>query len=129
MRRQLLLGVLAVVSVVLAAVGVVSVLSLRGYVTAMTDAELAESLDAFAHSYARYHSGGSPGHTVPIGEAMLGFTEQTPGNLIAVVRDGVVLGSAVFLRTSRGRLRPGSSAPWRHSRGPTARRAPKSWAA
>ncbi|BCQ07865.1 sensor histidine kinase [Mycobacterium heckeshornense] len=96
MRRQLLLGVLAVVSVVLAAVGVVSVLSLRGYVTAMTDAELAESLDAFAHSYARYHSGGSPGHTVPIGEAMLGFTEQTPGNLIAVVRDGVVLGSAVF---------------------------------
>ncbi|BCO34692.1 hypothetical protein MHEC_11250 [Mycobacterium heckeshornense] len=115
MRRQLLLGVLAVVSVVLAAVGVVSVLSLRGYVTAMTDAELAESLDAFAHSYARYHSGGSPGHTVPIGEAMLGFTEQTPGNLIAVVRDGVVLGSAVFFSgraeagSGRGRPRPGGT--------------------
>ena len=32
---------------VLVAVGVVSVLSLRGYVTAMNDAEVAESLHAF----------------------------------------------------------------------------------
>ncbi|WP_039890860.1 sensor histidine kinase [Mycobacterium xenopi] len=97
LRHQLLLGVLAVVSVVLVVVGAVSVLSLRGYVTAMSDAELAESLDAFTHSYARYRaSEGSAGHAIPIGEAMLGFTEQTPGNLIAVVRDGVVIGSAVF---------------------------------
>jgi two-component system sensor histidine kinase TrcS len=97
LRRQLLLGVLAVVSVVLVVVGLVSVLSLRGYVTAMSDAELAESLDAFSHSYARYRSSdGSPGRAIPIGEAMLGFTEQTPGNLIAVVRDGAVVGSAVF---------------------------------
>jgi two-component system sensor histidine kinase TrcS len=36
LRRQLLLGVLAVVSVVLVTVGIVSVLSLRGYVTAMS---------------------------------------------------------------------------------------------
>ena len=41
LRRQLLLGVLAVVSVVLVAIGVVSVLSLRGYVTTMNDAEVA----------------------------------------------------------------------------------------
>jgi signal transduction histidine kinase len=99
LRRQVLLGVLAVVSVVLVTVGVVSVLSLRGYVTAMSDTDVAQSLDALSNSYARYHNGqhtsAHPG-TPPIDQAMLEFTGQTPGNLIALLRDGVVIGSAVF---------------------------------
>lgn len=57
MRWQLLLGVLAVVTIVLVAVGGVSVLSLRGYVTAMNDAEVVESMHAFSHAYARYRNG------------------------------------------------------------------------
>lgn len=57
LRQQLLIGVLAVVTVVLVAVGAVSVLSLRGYVTAMNDAEVAESMHAFSHAYARYRNG------------------------------------------------------------------------
>lgn len=99
LRRQLLLGVLAVVSVVLVTVGIVSVLSLRGYVNAMSDADVAESLDALSHQYAKYRNGehvssrpGSP----PIAQAMLEFTGQTPGNLIAVLHNGTVIGSAVF---------------------------------
>ncbi len=99
LRRQLLLGVLAVVSVVLVTVGIVSVLSLRGYVTAMGDADVAESLDALGHSYAKYrngeHSSAHPG-TPPIAQAMLEFTGQTPGNLVAVLHNGAVIGSAVF---------------------------------
>jgi len=99
LRRQVLLGVLAVVSVVLVTVGVVSVLSLRGYVTAMSDTDVAESLDSLNNSYTRYrngqHTSAHPG-TPPIAQAMLEFTGQTPGNLIAVLRDGVVIGSAVF---------------------------------
>jgi two-component system sensor histidine kinase TrcS len=93
------LGVLAVVSVVLVTVGIVSVLSLRGYVTAMSDADVAQSLDALSNSYTRYRNGE---HTPtrsgpePIGQAMLEFTDQTPGNVIAVLHDGVVIGSAVF---------------------------------
>jgi len=98
LRRQLLFGVLAVVSVVLIAVGVVSVLSLRGYETAMNDANVAESLDALSNSYARYRNGEQdPAHRgSPVAQAMLEFTDQTPGNLIAVLHDGVVIGSAVF---------------------------------
>ncbi|HEV7580829.1 MAG TPA: HAMP domain-containing sensor histidine kinase [Mycobacterium sp.] len=99
LRRQLLLGVLAVVTVVLVSVGVVSVLSLRGYVTAISDADVTESLDALSNSYARYRNGehtsahrGAP----PVAQALLEFTGQTPGNLIAVVHDGAVIGSAVF---------------------------------
>jgi two-component system, OmpR family, sensor histidine kinase TrcS len=99
LRRQLLLGVLAVVSVVLVSVGFVSVLSLRGYVTAMSDADVAQSLDALSNSYTRYrngeHTSPQPG-TEPIAQAMLEFTDQTPGNLIAVLHNGVVIGSAVF---------------------------------
>lgn len=99
LRQQLLLGVLAVVTVVLVAVGVVSVLSLRGYVTAMNDAEVAESMHAFSHSYARYRNGEHTSihtGTPPVSQALLEFTGQTPGNLIAVLRNGHVIGSAVF---------------------------------
>jgi signal transduction histidine kinase len=99
LRRQLLLGVLAVVSVVLVTVGIVSVLSLRGYVAAMSDADVDQSLDALSNSYTRYRSGEHPSAqrgTQPIAQAMLEFTDQTPGNLIAVLRDGAVIGSAVF---------------------------------
>jgi two-component system sensor histidine kinase TrcS len=99
LRRQILLGVLAVVSVVLVSVGIVSVLSLRGYVTAMSDADVAQSLDALSNSYSRYRNGDQgPARRggQPIGQAMLEFTDQTPGNVIAVLRGGVVIGSAVF---------------------------------
>lgn len=94
LRRQLVLSVSAVVCVVLMAVGVASVLSLREYVTAMVDAEVAESLDALSHSLARHHNGVGP--QAPIDQVMLRFTGQTPGNLIAVVHHGAVVGSAVF---------------------------------
>jgi signal transduction histidine kinase len=99
LRRQLLWGVLAIVSVVLLTIGIVSVLNLRGYVTAMSDADVAQALDALDNSYTQYrndeHTSAHPGNP-PIAQAMLKFTDQTPGNLIAVMRDGVVIGSAVF---------------------------------
>lgn len=99
LRRQLLFGVLAVVTAVLVTVGVVSVLSLRGYVTTMDDAEVAKSLHAFDNSYTRYrngeHTSGLRG-TPSVPQALLEFTGQTPGNVIAVLHDGAVIGSAVF---------------------------------
>jgi two-component system sensor histidine kinase TrcS len=97
LRRQLLLGVLSVVSVVLVAFGVVSVVSLREYVTAMNDAEVSESLDALAHSYTRYREASSTRvGNVSLEQAMLGFTGQNELNVIAVLRGGVVIGSAFF---------------------------------
>jgi two-component system, OmpR family, sensor histidine kinase TrcS len=99
LRRQLLWGVLAVVSVVLVTVGIVSVLSLRGYVTAMSDADVVDSLDALGHSYTKYRNGqqtSADGSTKPVAQAMLQFTDQTPGNLIVVLHNGIVVGSAVF---------------------------------
>ncbi|HEU4360718.1 MAG TPA: ATP-binding protein [Mycobacterium sp.] len=109
LRRQLVLGVLVVVTAVFVAVGVVSVLSLRSYVTAMNDADVSESMNALNHSYAQYRSSraasgisGAP----TIGQALLGFTEQEPRNIIAVLRAGHVVGSAVFFPEDEPRPAP-----------------------
>lgn len=99
LRRQLLLGVLAVVSGVLVTVGIVSVLNLRGYVTAMSDADVAQSLDALTNSYTKYRYSertSAQRGARPVTQAMLEFTDQRPGNVIAVLHGGVVIGSAVF---------------------------------
>jgi two-component system, OmpR family, sensor histidine kinase TrcS len=95
LRRQLVLGVSAVVTIVVLVVGVVSTLSFRTYVNAMNDAEVDESLDALSHSVARYHRGESSHHG-DLGHAMLGFTGQNAGNVVAVLHNGEVIGSAVF---------------------------------
>jgi two-component system sensor histidine kinase TrcS len=95
LRHQLVLGVSAVVTIVFIVVGVISVLSTRTYVYAMTDADVAESLDSLDHSYARYLAGESGPH-LGIGPALLGFTGQNAGNIIAVIHHGEVTGSAVF---------------------------------
>jgi two-component system sensor histidine kinase TrcS len=95
LRHQLVLGVSAVVTVVLLVVGVISVVSLRNYVNAMNDAEVTNSLDALDHSFTRHRASESGRHG-DIGQALLGFTEQNTGNVIAVIHDGDVIGSAVF---------------------------------
>ncbi|MFZ3294445.1 MAG: HAMP domain-containing sensor histidine kinase [Mycobacterium sp.] len=95
LRRQLVVGVSAVVTVVVLVVGVVSVVSLRTYVNTLNDAEVDESLDALTHSYTRYQHGES-GHRGDAERAMLGFTGQNAGNVIAVIHHGDVIGSAVF---------------------------------
>src|ERR1700736_4799807 len=95
LRHQLVLGVSAVVTVVLLVVGVISVVSLRNYGNAMNDSEVASSLDALDHSFTR-HRASDPGRHGDIGQALLGFTGQNAGNVIAVIHDGDVIGSAVF---------------------------------
>jgi len=95
LRRQLVLGVSAVVTIVVLVVGLASVLSLQTYVTVMNDEEVSESLDALDHSLIRYQHGESS-RRGDLGHAMLGFTGQNTGNVIAVLRGGEVIGSAVF---------------------------------
>lgn len=98
-RRQLLFGVCSVMTLVLLAVGTLSVFSVRDYITSTSDAELARSLTTFSHIYsklgpnrARVQGSPDPG----ISEELTEFIGQGPGNLIAVVRNGVVVESALF---------------------------------
>ncbi|QRY53716.1 sensor histidine kinase [Mycolicibacterium septicum] len=96
LRRQLVLGVSAIVTVALAAVGALSVYSLHTYVSTMSDAEVTRSLAAFSHSYEKWREG-QAGHVLTAdAEALTAFVGQAPGNLIAVLHDGEVIQSAVF---------------------------------
>ncbi len=95
LRRQLVVGVAAIVTIVVLAVGIVSVLSLRTYFNVMNNAEVDESLDALVHSYARYRHG-DVDHPEDVAHALLGFTGQNAGNIIAVIHRGDVIGTAVF---------------------------------
>jgi two-component system sensor histidine kinase TrcS len=95
LRRQLVVGVSSVVTVVLLVVGIVSVVSLRTYVNTLNDAEVDESLDALTHSFSRYEHSES-GRRGDLEHAMLGFTGQNTGNVIAVIHRRDVVGSAVF---------------------------------
>jgi two-component system, OmpR family, sensor histidine kinase TrcS len=117
LRRQLVVGVSTIVTIVVLAVGIVSILSLRTYFNVTNDAEVDESLDSLVHSYARYRHG-ETGHQGGVDHALLGFTGQNAGNIIAVVDRGEVVGTAVFFEDDP---RPASSdvvaaiksQPWR----------------
>src|ERR1700742_1833257 len=118
LRRQLVLGVSAVVTVVVLVVGIASVVSLRTYVNTLNDAEVDESLAALTHSLTRYQHGES-GHYADLEHAMLGFTGQNAANLIAVIHDGDVIGSAVFFEDDPRPATPDVVAaikaqPWRN---------------
>jgi two-component system, OmpR family, sensor histidine kinase TrcS len=117
LRHQLVLGVSAVVTIVMLVVGVISVVSLRAYVNAINDAEVSESLDALNHSYTKYLAGQIAPHR-EVGDAMLRFTEQNPGNVIAVMHGGDMLGSAIFFEDNPQAATPDVIAaikalPWR----------------
>jgi two-component system sensor histidine kinase TrcS len=106
-----------VVTIVMLVVGVISVVSLRAYVNAINDAEVSESLDALDHSFAKYQAGQLALHR-EIGDAMLRFTEQNPGNVIAVMHGGDVIGSAIFFEDNPQPATPDIIAaikalPWR----------------
>ena len=86
LSRQLSLGVSALVTVLVLAVGGVSVYTMGSYVSAMSDDEVAHSLAAFAHEYALGEGRG----------ALDDVTGQASGTVIAVLRDGRVAHSASF---------------------------------
>lgn len=101
-RRQVLFGVCAVVTAVLLAVGAISVLSVRSYVNSTSDAELARSLTAFTHIYSKLKQNGTGSQHSPdpaTTEELTEFIGQGPGNLIAVLRKGTVVESALFSDT------------------------------
>jgi two-component system sensor histidine kinase TrcS len=111
---------LAVVTVVVLVVGVITTLSFRSYVNVMNDAEVDESLDALNHSYNRYHRGESLHHG-DLAHAMLAFTGQNQGNVIAVLHNGDVIGSAVFYEDDARPAPPDAVAaikaqPWQDDR-------------
>ncbi len=99
LRRQLVVGVCAVVMSVLVAVGTVSVLTLRSSVAGIVDTQLTSAADAFSKSLTKYRSTPLPGGELPPPDAMKPLNQligQAPGNIVVLIRDGRVVDSALF---------------------------------
>ena len=98
--RQLVIGVSAVVMVVLVTIGTTSVLSLRGSVLGIIDAQLSGSADGFSQAVTKYRITPDASGTLPPPRAMKPLTHligQAPGNVIALIQDGKVVDSAYFV--------------------------------
>lgn len=87
-----MVGVSALVAVVVLLVGALSIYTLRGYVTAMSDTEVMHSLAAFKHSF---NSTGPAADDVD-GNRLTDFTGQSAGTVIAVMSGDQVKQAAMF---------------------------------
>ncbi|SKK92062.1 two-component sensor histidine kinase TrcS [Mycobacteroides abscessus subsp. massiliense] len=87
---RLAIGVCAVVTVVLVAVGAVSILTLRSYVTNVSDYQVGQSLSAFEYALQDHADGPA------LAEELTHFTGQGIDNVIAVLHGNEAVESAVF---------------------------------
>lgn len=85
LRRQLVIGVSAIVSTALIGIGAAAIMSLRDEVVSLSNSQVVNSLAAFNYSYARSKQG-----------KLTGFPGQAPGTVIALLRDGQPVFGAAF---------------------------------
>ncbi|MDT5198101.1 MAG: two-component system, OmpR family, sensor histidine kinase TrcS, partial [Mycobacterium sp.] len=99
LTRQLVVGVCALVTLVLVAMGVASSMTMRHSLTGVIDNQLLASADGFSYSVTKYRiSPDNHGHEPPPG-AMKPLTQvvgQAPKNVIALIQNGKVVDSAIF---------------------------------
>ena len=110
LRRQLVVGVSAVVTIALATFGTMSVLSLRASVLGIIDAQLSGSADGFSQSVTKYRTTRLPSGELPAPGAMKPLTNligQAPDSVIALIQNGSVVDSAHFID---GEARPAPAA-------------------
>jgi two-component system sensor histidine kinase TrcS len=99
LRKQLVVGVCAVVMAVLIAVGTMSVLTLRASVESIVDTQLAAAADGYSQSVVKYRKTPLPSGEMPGPTAMKPLSHlvgQAPGNVVVLIRDGKVIDSAIF---------------------------------
>lgn len=100
LRRQLVVGVSAVVVVTLVTFGTMSVLSLRSSVLGIIDDQLATSAEGFSQSVTKYRTTPVEQGELPPPGAMKPLTHligQAPDNVVALIQDGRVVDSAHFV--------------------------------
>jgi len=89
LRRRLILGITALLTAVIAVVGVLTVVALRGFLVERLDDQLQ---DAYGRSAVAF---GNPGGPVAV-NTILARPGQSEGTLVALVRDGLLLGANIL---------------------------------
>ncbi|MGD8193153.1 sensor histidine kinase [Herbiconiux sp. P18] len=97
--RRLVVGTVALVAAVLAAVGVITVVTLSASVTTVIDTQLSGSMSALSHTveYVRYpnQAQSDSAHPKPV-KPLVDYVGHGPGGVIALISDGRVDDSALF---------------------------------
>ncbi len=96
LRRKLVLGVCAIVTAAILAVGGIAELTLRNEMVHLLNSQVSNSLAAFNYSYAKAKIAVAKPEPGVAAADLGGFPGQPPGTVIAVVRDGKVGFAAVF---------------------------------
>ncbi|SEH65232.1 two-component system, OmpR family, sensor histidine kinase TrcS [Mycolicibacterium rutilum] len=100
LRRQLVVGVSAVVMLALVTFGTMSVVSLRSSVLGIIDSQLATSAEGFSQSLTKYRTTPLQNGELPPPGAMKPLTHligQAPDNVVALIQNGTVVDSAHFI--------------------------------
>jgi two-component system sensor histidine kinase TrcS len=97
--RRLVVGTAVVVAAVLAAVGVITVVTLSASVTTVVDTQLTGSMSALSHTVERVRypnaAAGASGDQKPV-KPFVDYVGHGPGGVIALLADGRVVDSAQF---------------------------------
>ena len=97
LRRRLVIGVCAIVTAAVLAVGAVAEMGLRNEMLNLINSQVNNSLSAFSYSYAKAELAVAKPREGVSAPADIGeFPGQPPGTVIAVMRDGAVGFAAVF---------------------------------
>lgn len=99
LRKQLVIGVSAVVMAVLAVVGTVSVMVLRSSINDVVSTQLDTAADGFSNGVAKYRATPLPSGEMPAPTAFKPLSHligQAPGNIVVRIVDGGVVDAAMF---------------------------------
>lgn len=99
LRRQLVVAVSTMVLSVVAVLGVLSTATLSRSVDGMVDSQLDAAAEGFGASVVKFRSSPTPSGELPAPGTMKPLTHlvgQAPGNIVVLIRDGVVMDSALF---------------------------------
>ena len=114
LRKQLVVGVCAVVMAVLIVVGTMSVLTLRASVTGIVDTQLLPRPTGTAECVTKYRAlRCRRAHPEPTAmKPLIYLIGQAPGNIVVLIQNGIVVDSAMF---GDGDAAPPPPTTWRRS--------------
>lgn len=99
LRKQVVIGVSAVVMTVLVVVGTVSVLTMRSSITGIMSTQLDTAADGFSGGVTKYRATPLPSGELPAPTAFKPLSQligQAPGNIVVRVVDGRAVDAAMF---------------------------------
>lgn len=106
LRRRLVVGMVSIVAVILGAFGVVSIVSMSAAFTTVVDTQLSASMTVLNHAVDKQRTRREGGAA---DRPLIDFASSGPDAIAAIIRDGQVIDTAIFLEPDPLTLGPAAS--------------------